>query len=66
MNVTNIASIYVEGRQEAVRQSLENTMLKKTMDMEKQQGQNALALISSVTPSSALPDNIGQNLNVVA
>ncbi len=63
---TAITSLYVQGRQQQVQNTAEMKMMEKSLEVQKQQGQNALELINAVTPSSSLPDNLGQNLNVVA
>jgi len=66
MDVNTIASAYVQASQQKTQESVEMAMLKKGMEVQQQQGQQAISLIQSVTPSSSLPDNLGQNLNVVA
>ena len=66
MDVNTIASAYVQASQQKTQESVEMAMLKKGMEVQQQQGQQTISLIQSVTPSSSLPDNLGQNLNVVA
>ena len=49
--------------QQRAAYSVDTAILKKALDL---QQQNAMTLIQAVTPASALPAHIGQNVNVVA
>jgi len=67
MNVSEVASSVTHAKTQAALQSAETMMVKQANDMQKVQGQQMLELLASASPSTAgLPDNIGQNLNVVA
>lgn len=70
MEITSMSNMASSLTSSAVSQEVGVAVLKKSMDT---QTQVAMQLISSVaqpdsqvTPSSSLPDNLGQNINVVA
>ncbi len=66
MDVSSLAAAATAYKAQMVGDAIAVTVLRKALDV---QAQDALALVQAlpqVTPSSALPENLGQNLNVVA
>lgn len=51
---------------QAVSQDVGIAMTKKAMDIEQQAAAQMIQNVQQATPTSALPDNVGRNINVVA
>lgn len=63
MDISAIASLSTLLAQQRTAQSAELSVLKKALEI---QESSAMTLIASVTPSTALPPHLGQNVNIVA
>jgi hypothetical protein len=63
MEISGIAQLATQMSQQRTSDAAALLVLKKAMDM---QQSSAQTLIASVTPSSALPPHLGQNVNTVA
>lgn len=65
MDVSNIPALSTAMSNTAVKQQVEISTLKKSMDI---QEAGALALINAIppVPTAGLPDGVGQNINTTA
>jgi hypothetical protein len=64
MDVTGLANVATQMSQQRVSDQVDTSVLKKALDSERQ---NAAALLQALpTPTLALPDHVGRNVNVVA
>ena len=63
MDIAGIAAVASQISQQRTAQAVDVAVMKKAMDLQ----QNTVStLIASVTPASALPPHLGQNVNTVA
>jgi hypothetical protein len=63
MDISGIAQLATQMSQQRTSDAASLLVLKKAMDMQRSSAQT---LLEAVTPASALPPHLGQNVNTVA
>lgn len=65
MEISNISSFATHTSQTQIKENVELAVLKKSIDIQTQGALQLIEALPDLTPSDALPANLGKNINVV-